>query len=260
MLRRQAIVLALLAGLLPDVGAASAPAATARPRREIRKIVLDPGHGGEEEGAVGPSGLDEKTVTLALCKRVQAILEKQPGVDVILTRDTDVDLGLWERPALANRAGAHLFVSVHANGSRASVANGVETFFLSLDDNPDEEARRIAAIENEVVSAQAAPPEVRDDVNNILWAIAQEAFLVESQSLAEIVQRELNRTLQVPDRGIKQAPFVVLRNATMPAVLIEVGFISNPAIEKKLADPAYLDVVAGAIATGIADFRRAYER
>ena len=238
---------------------AAARDAAPRPRREFQSIVLDPGHGGDERGAIGPSGLDEKSVTLDLCRRIKSALEKEQGLDVVLTRDRDQLVGLWERPAIANRLGADLFVSVHANGSPAPGATGVETYFMSVD-APDEEARRLAAIENDVVSAKQAPIEVQDDLNDILWAMAQEAFLVESQNLAELIQDHLNRELQVPDRGIKQAPFVVLRNATMPAVLVEVGFISNPEIEKRLADPAYLDAVARAIARGISTFRAIYEK
>ncbi|MFN7972243.1 MAG: N-acetylmuramoyl-L-alanine amidase [Acidobacteriota bacterium] len=225
---------------------------TAPHEKAVAKIVIDPGHGGDERGAVGKLGLDEKALTLSLGLALRDVLEKA-GFQVVMTRTDDRVVGLWDRPALANREGAQLFVSLHANSSPARRATGVETYFLSID-APDEDARKLAAIENAVVAAPDAPTDAKDDVTSILWSMAQERILGESQRLAEGIQAELDRALAVPDRGIKQAPFVVLRNATMPAVLVEVGFLSNPAIEKKLSDPEYQATIVKAIAAGIKSF------
>ncbi len=222
----------------------------------VRTIVIDPGHGGIEVGAKGKFGALEKDVTLAVSLRLKSLIEKNLAYRVELTRDKDLDVPLENRAALANNNRATLFVSIHANGSPRRKAKGSETFFLSLNAT-DEEARRLAYLENN--SAQFEKPMDTangDDIQMILWDMAQSAYLKQSQRLAEIVQGELNTLLGTANRGIKQAPFKVLTGVACPAVLVEVAFISNPDEERELVSPGFQDNVAQAIYRGLVSFIR----
>lgn len=237
--------------------AASARTAPARvvPRSQ-RIVVLDPGHGGVEQGAVGPTGLEEKTVALDLARRLAILLERD-GTTVVLTRDDDRLVPLDDRTATANHNRAELFVSIHLNSARSSRAFGAETYFLSPDAT-DDEARTVAALENRAYAADEAPasPPAGDGLELILWDLAQNRYLAESARLAETVQNELNALAGTRNRGIRQAPFRVLMGATMPAILVEVGFLSNPEEEAKLRDSAHRDRIAEALARAIGTFRR----
>jgi len=224
--------------------------------RGVRTIVLDPGHGGIEVGAKGKFGALEKDVTLAISLRLKALIEKNLAYRVEMTRDRDLDVPLENRAAIANNNRAALFISVHANGSPRRKAKGSETFFLSLNAT-DEEARRLAYLENN--SAQFDKPmdtSGNDEIQMILWDMAQSAYLKQSQRLAEIVQEELNTLLGTANRGIKQAPFKVLTGVACPAVLVEVAFISNPDEEKELVAPGFQDNVAQAIYRGLVSYIR----
>jgi N-acetylmuramoyl-L-alanine amidase len=226
------------------------------PARALPVIVLDPGHGGVETGAVGPGGLQEKDVTLDLARRVKALLDRQ--YTVVLTRDDDRILPLDDRTAIANQNRAELFLSIHLNASKRKSAVGAETYFLSTDAT-DAEARTLAAMENKAYRAPEAPSvEVAGDrgLELILWDLAQNTYLAESSKLAETVQRELNAQTGVRDRGVRQAPFRVLMGATMPAILVETGFISNPEEEARLKDDAYKDKIAAGIAQAVSEFRK----
>jgi N-acetylmuramoyl-L-alanine amidase len=222
-------------------------------------IVIDPGHGGVETGAIGPSGTKEKDVTLDLARRLKALLVKQ-GVTVVLTRDEDRVLPLDDRTAIANENRAELFVSIHLNASKRKSAYGAETYYLSTDAT-DDEARTLAALENKAYEPPGVtpPPGIAPadkSLELILWDLAQNSYLAESSRLAVSVQKELNDMTGVRDRGVRQAPFRVLMGATMPAILVEAGFISNPDEEARFKDDAYKDKVAAAIARAIAGFRR----
>ena len=181
-------------------------------------VVLDPGHGGDDRGAIGPHGELEKDLTLQIARLTAARLQAA-GVTARLTRDGDEAVALTDRTALANRLRADVFVSIHANASLARGAHGAETYFMSAEAT-DSHAAQAAATEN------ASAPQ--DTVQLILWDLAQTANLNESALLARVVQERLNALQEIRDRGVKQAPFVVLTGATMPAVLVEVGFLSNP--------------------------------
>jgi N-acetylmuramoyl-L-alanine amidase len=253
------IVLDLQRGQTPATPAT--PADIARPREllGVRTIVLDPGHGGKEVGAIGPAGLVEKDATLAICRRLQSLLASALGARVILTRDDDTLVSLEQRTALANQYKADLFLSVHLNASRTATARGAETYFLSLEAS-DELARATAERENDEAdgaSVQTARP--ASDLNLILWDLAQQEYLKESSRFAELIQQELNGTAGTANRGVKQAPFRVLIGATMPAALVEVGFISNGDEESKLASDAYQDAVAQAMVRAISRFKEEYE-
>jgi len=224
-------------------------------------VVLDPGHGGIETGAVGASGLEEKAVTLDLARRLKPLLEKQ-GLTVVLTRDEDRVMPLDDRTAIANQNRAELFVSIHVNASKRKSAVGAETYFLSTDAT-DAEARTLAALENKAYapadpaggSTPAAGTPDRG-LELILWDLAQNTYLAESSRLAELVQREMNGLAGTKDRGVRQAPFRVLMGATMPAILVEAAFISNPEEESRLKDAAAKDKIVDAIARAIVAYRR----
>lgn len=224
----------------------------------LRTIVLDPGHGGSETGAIGPSGVMEKDVALDIAVRLRDLIRARLGIMVFLTREADVDRTLEERTALANNRSADVFLSIHANSYRGRGVRGAETFFLS-DRATDERARQVAALENRGSgpddTAGADP-----GLELLLWDMAQTAHLRDSSALAEMVQRRLNRLADTGDRGIKQAPFRVLKGANMPAALVEVGFLSNPDEEARLADPGYRQRVAEELFQSLEEFRQRQDR
>lgn len=229
-----------------------------RPRPEgqefgVRTIVIDPGHGGQDLGACGPSGTVEKDVALSISRRVAAELVNARGLSVFLTRERDVELSLDERTAIANNYKADLFISIHVNASRARGAKGSEVYFLSYQAS-DDESRRIAQAEGSAESVGWSG--AGTDLALILWDMAQAEHLEESSALAARLQDELALVTGTEGRGVKQAPFRVLVGATMPAVLVEIAFISNPEEEKLLASDAYQTRVAAAIARGIEAYRR----
>jgi len=220
--------------------------------------VLDPGHGGDKEGAIGPDGVREKELALQIARRVAARLRKQGG-KVLLTRTGDVAIPLAQRAALANAVRADLFVSIHLNampGAARAHAQGVESYFLSADAS-DASATAVAAREN--ADRLAGEPEVdpNDPVSGILRDLADTDALSESSRLAYAVHERLVGRLRTEDRGVKQAPFYVLAGARMPAVLLEVGFVSHAAESRRLATPAHQERIAEAIAEGVAAWRKA---
>ncbi len=219
------------------------------PRRRsagVRTIVIDPGHGGSDTGAAGPAGSLEKDLTLQLARTLKAGLERRLPVRVVLTRGEDAELPLDTRAALANQQKADLFISLHLNSAPERRAAGAETYFLSLVAS-DERAARAAAAEN------AGDP--LSDLQLILWDLAQSHHMAESQRLASIIQEELNRALELRNRGVKQAPFRVLMGVAMPAVLVELGFLSNPREEERLLDPLYRSRLADALVDAVIRYR-----
>jgi N-acetylmuramoyl-L-alanine amidase len=239
-------------------------------RSNTRTIVVDPGHGGTETGAIGPGGIAEKELTLVLARDLEARLTQRLPVRVVLTRTDDSKLPLDSRTAIANQNKADLFVSLHLNSSLGSGAHGAETYFLSSQAT-DTRAESAATSENSGGAAAAAPggggaagaPAPLDtgqetqDLQMILWDLAQSHHLAESQRFAGLVQAELNQALELKDRGVKQAPFRVLMGAAMPAVLVELGFISNPDEEAKLQNPAYRADLVEALVRAIARYLEA---
>jgi N-acetylmuramoyl-L-alanine amidase len=221
---------------------------------EIRRIVLDPGHGGEEDGAIGPGGVVEKDLVLDVARRARAKLRTR-GFEVHLTREGDVGLPLDARAGIANREKADLFVSIHANAARYRGARGAETYFLAREAT-DDAARTAAALENNASGARLDGT-LDGDLPLILWDMAQTEYLEESQQLAELIQARLNQTVNLEDRGVRQAPFRVLVGATCPAVLVELGFLSHPEEEALLAQPAYRDRLASALTEALETFARA---
>jgi len=241
----------------------AAPPMTKRATRDsgprlLRSVVIDPGHGGEEAGAMGSTGLKEKDVVLDVGRRLARMLREQAGLEVYLTRESDHELPLTSRTALANNQRADLFISLHVNGSTSSGARGSETYFLSAEAT-DDEARNLAALENRATVEEVLPESGDSGLEMILWDLAQTEFLLESSRLAERIQDELNRLLNTPNRGIKQAPFRVLEGATMPAVLVEMAFITNPDDELLLLQENFRERIATALYRSVLAFKRDYE-
>jgi N-acetylmuramoyl-L-alanine amidase len=240
----------------------TAPPRPLAPRPEgwfgIRTIVVDPGHGGKATGAIGPSGVQEKDLTLELARELKSRLEHRLPVRVVLTRDNDIEVDHDVRTAIANQNQADLFISIHLNSSLGEGAHGAETYFLSTEAS-DARAAQAAATEN--LGTDSAVPEdtAAQDLQLILWDLAQTHHLAESQRLANLIQGELNETLQLKDRGVKQAPFRVLMGATMPAVLVEVGFVSNPEEEKKLQDSSYRLALVEALTRAVGRYKAVAE-
>lgn len=229
------------------------------PRRDPTKkvIVIDPGHGGIEVGAVGPTGLQEKEITLDLARRLKSALARDPSLEVVLTREEDRLVGLDERTGIANHNRAVLFLSIHLNASRRANARGSETYFLSTDAT-DDEARTLAALENRAYGVEeqkiAAVEDEGHGLDLVLWDLAQNQYLAESSLLAESMQAHLNALAGTPDRGVRQAPFRVLMGATMPAILVEVGFVSNADEENLFRSMGYRNQVVSAMAGAVYDF------
>jgi N-acetylmuramoyl-L-alanine amidase len=247
--------------LVLDFGRPAEPSARARQASTpMRTIVLDAGHGGHDSGAVGPGGLMEKELVLEVTKRVARLLEERANVKVLLSRDGDHFVTLKDRTSFANRASADLFVSIHANAHPRAVSEGVETYFLSSEAS-DTEARQIAAIENGAVQLETAASRQKNDaVKSILWDLAQSEFQQESSFLAETVLDSMTKSLRLVNRGVKQAGFYVLGGAAMPAILIEIGFLTNPKEEKKLSTPEYREAAAKAIYAGLSEYKRRYDQ
>lgn len=241
-------------GPLATAPAPAKPAAPLAPEVGVLKtVVIDPGHGGAEVGAQGPGGSLEKDLTLAIARKLRAALTNSLGIQSFLTRERDQELALDERAAFANNYKADLFISIHANASRSQDARGSEVYFLAYQ-STDEESRRVAAQEGDFVPNGQVP--TGSDLALILWDMAQAEHLEESSALASRLQEELAEVTGSQGRGIKQAPFRVLVGAAMPAVLVEVAFISNAEEEKLLASDAYQSKVVGALAKGVARYQQ----
>jgi N-acetylmuramoyl-L-alanine amidase len=236
--------------------AAGSPAAPLPSAREGGvTIVVDAGHGGNETGAVGHGGLQEKEVTLSIARRLASALPKALSCRVVMTRDSDAAISLDDRTSVANHEKADLFLSIHANSSRVPGAHGSETYYLSLQAS-DKLAQEVASQENQAGFATSPAPgtTANRDLDFILWDLAQSAHLKESSELAEAIQQELNALSGTQNRGIKQAPFRVLVGATMPAVLVETAFISNPEEEKRLSSSTFQENIADAVAKAVSAF------
>jgi N-acetylmuramoyl-L-alanine amidase len=228
-------------------GAPTTPAAL-----KIKTIVIDPGHGGKDPGAIGRGGLEEKDITFKLSKMLKKELQGNLDSKIILTRTKDVYIPLDERTAIANMKEADLFVSIHVNASVNRKATGVETYYL--DYAHDKEAMMVASREN-----FASTEEMGDVLQFILKDLERSGNRIESSGLATHVQESLSSTLRKKYRGIKSngvkgAPFYVLVNSNMPSILVEVSFISNPRDEKRLRDEKYLQEIARGISKGILRF------
>ena len=221
---------------------------------KVGKVAIDPGHGGHDTGTVGPDGMREKDLVLDVSRRLRDLIDQRLGTPVVMTRETDVFIPLEERTAIANTEGADLLISVHANASRNRKVTGIETFFLNFATGDEE--REVASREN-----ATAQRNIRE-LENLLRKIALGDYNEESRDLAHVIQDNLYGEMRKVrprwrNRGVKQAPFIVLINSTMPSILTEIGFISNPTDEKYLAKDEARQAIAEALYRGVEQYFRA---
>ena len=229
-------------------------------RWRLDTVVLDAGHGGKDPGSQGKYGTKEKDVVLDITKRVGRLLEKNAGIKVVYTRDEDVWVPIIDRTKMANDANGKLFISVHANSNPNRKIQGFETYLLRP--GKTEDAIEVASRENAVIKLEEKTGQYDNltGENLIMATMAQSMFMKESEDLAAIIQMELDKRLNTPNRGVKQAGFYVLIGASMPNVLVEVGFISNPAEEKKLKQAVHKQRIAESIYEGIKHFKYSREK
>ena len=236
------------AAAVPAAQPRAAPAAQAR----FATVVVDAGHGGDDHGAKGDKGLLEKNLVLDVARRLAKRLEAQ-GLRVVMTRDADRFVPLADRTRIANDARADLFVSIHANASSLRGVHGIETFFASLDAS-DESARALAQRENLAFGEEAAQA-AGDPVLAILGDLLATEHLADAQEFARMTQRRLATAEASRSRGVKQAPFVVLMGVQMPAVLVEVGFLTNSREAGRLGGESERERLAAGLAAAVAAFR-----
>ena len=208
------------------------------PGRPVRRIVIDAGHGARDPGATGPGGVREKDITLQVAKRLRRHLLKDNTFDVVLTREKDTFLGPDERAAIANGANGDLLLSIHANASFAVDARGFEVYCIGAEGPPPE-------------------PALGDDAEFAKWEDVQRVHRDRSGEAARHIQLALAERLRILNRGVNRAAIRLLRSADLPAVLVEIGFITNPREEALLEDRAFQERVARALAEGIEDYARA---
>ena len=221
---------------------------------EFNTIIIDPGHGGKDPGSIGYKGTKEKDITLDVAKRLAKKIQKNLKVKTILTRDEDVWMRLQDRTRLANDKNGRLFISIHANSVEDRRASGFETYMIGT--NKNAAAVRTAARENAVLDLEGTNSAKLTDEDLITATMAQSGFAKQSEQFAALVQEEMNKRVQSKNRGVKQAGFYVLMGASMPNVLIELGFLSNPNEEKKLNSSSYRDMLATSIYYAILKYQK----
>jgi N-acetylmuramoyl-L-alanine amidase len=231
------------------------PLPLATPAVGVRTLVIDPGHGGDEPGARGGAGAVEKEITLSIARRLRTIVESRLGLRVFLTRDDDRTMSLDNRAAYANSQRADVFLSIHVNAALGPTLRGAEVYYLAAeaaDAGQDEE------------DASAVLPSAFGGgtrrIDLVRWEAAQSRHLKASASLAGIMEQALRGRVEMSPRPVQQAPFRVLVGAAMPAVVIEVGYLSNPEQEQALLSGGYQDRIAQALFDGLVQFRAQTER
>ena len=217
-------------------------------------IIIDPGHGGKDPGSVGYKGTKEKDIVLDVSKRLARKIQKNLRVKTILTRDEDVFIRLQDRTKFANTNEGDLFISIHVNSNESKKPYGFETYLLKPGRN--QEANNVALRENSVIELEGNKFEQLTDEQLIQATIAQSGFVQYSEKFAALVQEEIDKRVQSRNRGVKQAGFYVLMGASMPNVLIELGYISNPNEEKKLNSSSYRDMLATSIYYAILEYQK----
>lgn len=220
-------------------------------RLKIRTIVLDPGHGGKDPGAIGPSGVREKEVVLDISKRIKVLLE-EVGIKVIITRTRDEFISLAERTEIASKSDADLFVSVHANSNPARKTKGMEVYYVKTHNKRDldEEQRQ----KNERIFTRGLEMQRTQTMSRVVGDMMYALKTAESGKLAQIIVKQASADIDTPNRGAHTCRFFVVRNTLIPAVLIEVGFLTNRKEEEELSSPIYRQKVAQAIARSIISY------
>jgi N-acetylmuramoyl-L-alanine amidase len=216
-------------------------------------VVLDAGHGGEDPGAIGPNGTKEKDINLQIVYELKAIFDNDDSYEIILTRKDDTFSPLAERANIANDCKADLFISVHCNASFDRNVNGFEIYFLS-EKATDSEAAATALLENSVLGLERKPSRKNTSLQGVFWSLAITEYVNECSELSGFISAETTNRLKIPNNGVKQAGFYVLRGAQMPSVLIESAFISNHAQEAKLSLKEFRMAVADSIYEGVVKY------
>ena len=233
---------------------------TSGARWTLDTIVIDAGHGGKDLGAVASNGLREKDIVLDVALKLGSYLKENLGVNVVFTRDSDEFISLQGRGHLANQVGGKLFVSIHANAAPDRSARGTETYFLGL--HKSDAAKRVMDRENEVIQFEDDPTtyERMDSRIAVMHTLAQSAYMRQSQFLADLVENQFEERVGRKSRGVKQAGFYVLYGASMPAILVELGFISNSAEASFMASPDGQSYLASAIYRSIVAYKSEYDK
>ncbi len=227
----------------------AAPPALAQPTSAIRTIAIDPGHGGEDEGVHGPGGAKEKDLVLAIARRAKASIEARLGVRVLLTRDDDRNVPMDDRSALANNNKADLFVSLHANASMRTTTTGASVFAAEFDGDAghgNAGGERIPAFGGGL-----------RDIEMVPWDRAQTRHLERSMAFADLLQHLLQNRIPIAPHPTERAPLRVLESANMPAVLVEIGYLSNPDQEKLLTGDAFQNTFVQVLYDAVVRFREA---
>ncbi|MBM3251977.1 MAG: hypothetical protein FJZ11_04260 [Candidatus Omnitrophica bacterium] len=222
---------------------------------KIKKVVIDPGHGGYDPGAISSSGIKEKKVNLDIAKRLKDVLESK-GIDVILTRSSDNYVSLNRRAEISNRSGADLFVSIHVNANKSSQPYGFETYYFS--EASDNVARALEVAENAPFINETTADDSSRNLKVILGDMIYTENIAASKDVAKHICDNTCNIMGLRNRGIKSARFAVLKNADIPAILVEVGFLSNPKEEKALRNSFYRQQIAEGLASSIANYTRVY--
>jgi len=229
----------------------------------IDTVVIDPGHGGKDSGAIGPGGTKEKDIVLRVAKELKKVIEERGGMKAVLTRDHDVFISLKRRAEIANAANGKLFISIHCNGHKNKRISGMEVYFLS--EAKTENAQRVADMENEAVRYEDNPDyytSLADIHKKIMFDMMSNVFLKESQEICKLVLDNASATARQENRRVRQAGFYVMlgTQATMPSILFELGYITNPSEEKMLKRVSYQKRIADAVCTSILEFKRFAEK
>lgn len=228
----------------------------------IKRIIIDAGHGGKDPGAVGYRGLKEKTITLGVARELEQLVKSDTALTAVMTRSNDRFISLGRRARIAREGGGDVFISLHCNASKRKAADGLEVYFLS--EAKTEAAAAVAARENAVIDYEEKGETADiEEITGIRLTLLTSQFLIESQELAGSLRASMSKAFDgVPDRGVKQANFHVMRGTmgSMPSVLIEMGFVTNPSEAKRMKASRYQKNMAKAIYDGLIRFKRTHER
>lgn len=231
-------------------------ASAKRPMKHLKHIVLDPGHGGSNTGTPGAHGVYEKYLTLPIALKVEALLRKHTKAKVTLTRRSDTFVGLRERTRIANKTKGDLLLSIHCNASLREGANGLEVYFLSNESSTEEIARHVAREQEGHHAAAAGAPAASPPPDSVMQLIAEAEMHrahQDAEQAAVIMLDKLHKRLKAPRRGVFQAPFAVLKEAQMPALVVEVGFLTHKREGKRLLTEKYQNKIAAGIYEAIID-------
>lgn len=239
----------------PQAPSAQPTQTTVRPASQVKKIVVDAGHGGKDPGAIGRKGTKEKDINLLIALELARILEIEGGYDVLLTRSSDTFISLIDRTLFANEHRADLFISIHCNASLRKAQEGFEIYFLA-DEASDSHAEAAAELENAVIELEGPSSPKKQRLQELLFSMARTEFINDSSLLCSTIARDVEKRVPIENRGVKQANFHVLHGAQMPCTLVECAFLTQSSEEQKLRKKKFRSALVDAIFTGIEDYQR----